>query len=68
MMQANFEQAIDLIWLGNANVGLLNRLIIDAEFNWQEVRILRAYTKYIYQAGFRYSQQYIADILVRNLD
>jgi len=67
-VKENFEQAIDLIWLGNANVGLLNRLIIDAEFNWQEVRILRAYTKYIYQAGFRYSQQYIADILVRNLD
>jgi glutamate dehydrogenase len=64
----NFEEIIELIWNGDIMIGSLNRLVIAAEFNWQQIFLLRAYNKYIHQTGSRYSQQYIAAVLVENLE
>ena len=64
-IKANFEDTIDRIWKNEATAGFLNRLIIDADLNYREVLFLRVYSKYLYQAGFRYSQKYTSDVLVK---
>ncbi len=64
----NFEKAVALIWQKITDVSLLNRLVVASDLDWKQIYMLRAYTKYIYQAGFKYSQSYISDALVRNRD
>lgn len=67
-LKSNFETAISLIWNNTLEVSMLNRLVVAAELDWKKIYLLRAYTKYIYQTGFRYSQAYVADVLVRYRD
>lgn len=67
-LKKNFEEAISLIWLNVLSAGSLNRLLVSASLNWKEVYMLRSYAKYIYQAGFRHDQEYVANILVKNSD
>jgi glutamate dehydrogenase len=43
-----------------------NKLVLGAELSWREIIILRAYAKYLRQAGFRSSQPYIESALVNN--
>ncbi len=59
----NFEQIISLIYQKEIDGGALNRLVINCNLNWKEVFMLRAYSKYLYQTNFRYSQSYLADAL-----
>ncbi len=65
-LKARFEQAISLAWTGVFGVGSLNRLFISAGLNWRQVSMIRAYAKYVYQAGFRHDQEYVSNILVRH--
>ncbi|MSP33668.1 MAG: NAD-glutamate dehydrogenase [Rickettsiales bacterium] len=67
-LKKNFEEAISLIWLDVLSVGSLNRLLVSASLNWKEVYLLRSYAKYVYQAGFRHDQEYVANILVKHSD
>lgn len=64
----NFKETISLIYQGRAQIGHLNRMIVSANLNNRQISLLRGYNKYLYQAGFRYSQKYIADILVKYRD
>jgi glutamate dehydrogenase len=43
-----------------------NKLVLGAELSWREIIILRAYAKYLRQAGFLSSQPYIESALVNN--
>jgi glutamate dehydrogenase len=61
----NFEETISLTWQNITNDDFLNRLIVAANLNWRQVYLLRAYMKYIYQTGFRYSEKYISEVLVK---
>lgn len=61
-----FQEAFQKIWNGEAENDALNRLVLEAELNWREISILRAYLKYFRQIGFTFSQQYIAETLVSN--
>lgn len=61
-----FQDAFSRIWRGKmANDGF-NRLVLRAQLNWREVTVLRAYTKYLKQTGFTFSQAYIEDAVARN--
>lgn len=62
----NFEQTVQNIFNHKALSGQLNRLIIAIGLDFRQVSLLRAYLRYLHQAGFSYSQQYISDILVKN--
>ncbi|OFW79758.1 MAG: hypothetical protein A2887_03095 [Alphaproteobacteria bacterium RIFCSPLOWO2_01_FULL_40_26] len=64
-LRFNFEKIASLIWSGIAQVGFLNRLVVAADLHWKSVYMLRAYTRYLYQIGFRYSHSYIAEVLVK---
>lgn len=61
-----FQEAFQKIWLGEAEDDPLNRLVLEAELNWREIVILRAYSRYFRQIDFAFSQEYIAETLVEN--
>lgn len=61
-----FKDAFIHTRLGLAENDGFNKLIIGAHLSWREVAILRAYAKYLRQAGFRFSQTYIEQALASN--
>lgn len=65
-IKKDFEDTISLICCGVVDIGFLNRLVVSSKLSWKEVYMLRAYMRYLYQAGYRYNQTYVADILVKN--
>ncbi|HEX2548189.1 MAG TPA: NAD-glutamate dehydrogenase domain-containing protein, partial [Gammaproteobacteria bacterium] len=54
-----FSEAFKKICTGRAENDELNKLVFNALLNSREIMILRAYSEYLKQAGFRFSQQYI---------
>lgn len=62
----NFEVALARIWQGEIQNDGFNTLILRAAFSWREVVLIRAYSKYLRQAAFTYSQEYIEEALAKN--
>jgi glutamate dehydrogenase len=63
VIKSNFQDAFYAIWTDNAENDGFNRLILTANLSWREITIIRAYTKYLRQTGFTYSQPYIEECL-----
>ncbi|OMC29628.1 NAD-glutamate dehydrogenase [Mycobacterium sp. GA-1841] len=61
-----FADAVTAIWHGSVEVDRFNELVLRADLTWQQVVILRAYAKYLRQAGFSYSQSHIESVLNEN--
>ncbi len=57
--RAPFEEALARVWRGEAESDGFNRLVLRAGLDWRQVAVLRAYAKYLRQAGSTYSQAYI---------
>ncbi|HTX93583.1 MAG TPA: NAD-glutamate dehydrogenase [Mycobacterium sp.] len=58
-----FADAVTAIWQGRLEIDRFNELVMRAKLTWQQVVLLRAYAKYLRQAGFPYSQSYIESVL-----
>ncbi len=63
---AAFEQAFLAVWRGAAESDGFNRLVLDAGLDWRQVMVLRAYAKYLRQAGSTLSQTYMERALADN--
>ena len=63
---ARFTEAVTAIWDGRVEIDRFNELVLRAGLTWQQVVILRAYAKYLRQAGFPYSQSHIESVLLEN--
>lgn len=63
-----FQDAFSKIWFGEAENDGFNRLVLVANLTWQETVMLRAYTKYLRQTGFTFSQNYIEEALINNAE
>jgi glutamate dehydrogenase len=61
-----FKDAFAHIWFQQAEDDGFNRLVLEARLTWRETAILRAYTKYLRQTGFTFSQSYIELALINN--
>ncbi|AKJ69163.1 putative NAD-glutamate dehydrogenase [Pandoraea thiooxydans] len=61
-----FEEAFARIWAGDAENDGLNRLVLRAGLKWPEVRILRAYARYMRQIGSTFSDAYMERALTGN--
>jgi glutamate dehydrogenase len=61
-----FQEAFMRIWRGEAENDGFNRLVLGAQLDWREAVLLRAYTKYLRQIGFTFSQPYIEATLAKN--
>ncbi|GJP00929.1 NAD-glutamate dehydrogenase [Mycobacterium marinum] len=58
-----FADAVTAIWQGRIEIDRFNELVMRAGLTWQQVVLLRAYSRYLRQAGFPYSQSYIESVL-----
>ncbi|WP_216892479.1 NAD-glutamate dehydrogenase [Nocardia alni] len=63
-LRDRFTEAFDALWYGRAEADGLNELVLRAGLGWRSVSILRAYSKYLQQADFPYSQANIARVLL----
>ncbi len=60
------EGALAALWSGEIDDDDFNALVLDAGLTWRQVIVLRAYAKYLRQAGTTFSQDYIAHVLRHN--
>ncbi|MFC9897796.1 NAD-glutamate dehydrogenase [Nocardia sp. NPDC127579] len=56
--------AVAAMWHGHSEVDGLNELILCAGLEWRQIAMLRAYAKYLQQAGFAYTFGNITRVLV----
>ncbi|MEJ0042549.1 MAG: NAD-glutamate dehydrogenase domain-containing protein [Rhizomicrobium sp.] len=62
------EDAFHAVIVGAAESDGFNRLVLSAGLAWRDVTILRAVAKFLRQAGFAFSQDYVEQALFRNPD
>ena len=62
----NFKDAFDRVWHGETESDGFNALVAGARLTWRGVVILRAYAKYLRQAGIAFSQAYMEQTLANN--
>ena len=58
------EDAFWQAWRGRTESDGLDRLVLAAGLTWREVSVLRAYVKYLRQAGLPFSQTYVERTLL----
>ncbi len=63
-----FQETFARVWVGDVENDGFNRLVLGAGLTWRETTIFRAYSKYLRQAAFTFSQNYIEDALARYPD
>jgi glutamate dehydrogenase len=65
-VKSGFEEAFARAWRCEIENDDFNRLVLRANLGWREVTILRAYSKYLRQTGFTFSQAYMEQALSAN--
>lgn len=65
-IRENFQDAFLRVWQGDVESDGFNALVLHAGLTWREVVVLRAYCKYLRQAGIAYSQNYMEQTLSNN--
>jgi glutamate dehydrogenase len=65
-VKSGFEEAFARAWRGEIENDDFNRLVLRANLGWREVTVLRAYSKYLRQTGFTFSQAYMEQALSAN--
>jgi len=61
-----FQDAFRACWRGEAEADGFNRLVLAAGLSWRKVSALRAYARWLRQAGSPFSQDYIEDTVLRH--
>ncbi|MFJ7258012.1 NAD-glutamate dehydrogenase [Streptomyces sp. NPDC098085] len=62
-----FQSAFAAVWTGEAENDGFNSLVLGAGLNWRQAMVLRAYAKYLRQAGSTFSQDYMESTLRNNV-
>ncbi|MDO4250987.1 MAG: NAD-glutamate dehydrogenase [Moraxella sp.] len=66
LVRAQFETALNEIWLGKVESDKLNELILTTKLDTYDVVVLRALSRYMVQAKAPFSNDYIHQTLVNN--
>jgi len=61
-----FQEAFEQALRGETDSDGFNRLIIASQMNWRQVKVLRAYCKYLLQTGIPFSASYMSETLSRH--
>ncbi len=61
-----FREAFARVWAGEMEADGFNRLVLLAGLAWREIVLLRAFCKYLRQAGIPFSNAYMEDTLAHN--
>ncbi|MDT0267834.1 NAD-glutamate dehydrogenase [Streptomyces sp. DSM 44915] len=62
-----FQDAFAAAWTGAAEDDGFNALVLSAGLTWREAMVLRAYAKYLWQAGARFTRENMEATLRRNV-
>ncbi|MFJ6130868.1 NAD-glutamate dehydrogenase [Streptomyces griseoviridis] len=62
-----FQEAFAATWTGRAENDGFNALVLSTGLSWRQAMVLRAYAKYLRQAGSPFSQDYMEDTLRNNV-
>lgn len=65
-VRESFQQAFENTWRGITVSDGFNGLILACQLDWRQVKGIRAYCKYLLQAGITYSQAYMEETLARH--
>ncbi|MBI3716009.1 MAG: NAD-glutamate dehydrogenase [Betaproteobacteria bacterium] len=65
-IKVKFEDAFQRIWSRQIENDGFNRLTLAAGLAWDDILVLRAYAKYLKQAGFTFSQSYVEQTLAHH--
>jgi len=65
-LQEIFEEAFARVWSGDMEADWFNALVLAAGLDWRGIVVLRAYARYLRQAGVPFSIDYIQRALVSN--
>ncbi|HWD23797.1 MAG TPA: NAD-glutamate dehydrogenase [Burkholderiales bacterium] len=65
-VRGKFHEAFLGMWSGSIEADELNRLVLAAGLEAREIGVLRAYTRYLIQAGATFSRAYAEHALVAN--
>lgn len=66
LLKANVEEALDKIYLGLLANDSLSKLIVLSGFNWWQVKLVKALTRYLHQTGFVYGKGYVQLALIKH--
>jgi glutamate dehydrogenase len=66
-LMRRFQDAFAASWSGAAESDGFNALVLRGGLDWRQVMLLRAYARYLRQAGFTFSQGYVERCLVGNV-
>ena len=61
-----FQEAFEKILRGHTESDGFNRLILAARLHWRQVKMIRAYCKYLLQTRIAFSQKYMEETLARH--
>src|SRR5712675_1141807 len=65
-LDREIKSAFTAVWTGHMDSDGFNQLTLTTGVPWRTVTVLRAYCRYLLQAGLPFSQGYIARVLVNN--
>ncbi|MDF1793529.1 MAG: NAD-glutamate dehydrogenase [Thalassobaculaceae bacterium] len=63
-IKAPFQEAFGAVWDRRMENDGFNGLVLNAGMTWREVTVIRAYAKYLRQAAFTFSQDYMEETLL----
>ena len=63
-VDVRLHEAFVAVWRGRARDDGFNRLVLRAGLTWREVHVLRAYSRYLRQLSFTFSQEYVEGTLL----
>jgi glutamate dehydrogenase len=63
-VRPHMENAFSATWRGETEIDGFNALVLKAGLTWRDVVVLRAYAKYLRQAGTVFSQEYMETTLL----
>src|SRR5690606_6421047 len=67
-LKTKFEETFRRVWMGDMENDGFNRLVLRAGLDWENITILRAYARFLRQAGITYSQSYMMNVLGSNAE
>ena len=65
-LDREIKEAFAAVWSGRMDSDALNQLTLTTGISWRTVTVLRAYCRYLLQAGLPFSLGYIARVLIGN--
>lgn len=67
-LKSNFEEALSQAYQKNLGLGTLNKLLVSTSVNWRVIFAFKSYLKYLSQAGFTADQDFVAEVMLENIE